>query len=434
MDNPRELALKSLVKMDSQGSFSNLEINTVISRAELDKSDVSLFTILYMGVIENRLYLDYIISQYSNIPIEKIDTEALNVLRLGIFQLTKLDRIPDYSAVDESVKLSNKRSKGFVNAILRSFLRNNKSVNLPKDKWERISIEHSIPMDIIGIYRSSYGDETADAICTYSKKSSASLSLRVNTLVKNGDEICQLLHEKGIEAHLSEIASDIVICTAPISEVKELIDNGYVFIQDESSRIASMVVDGKKGHRVADVCACPGGKTFSISIDMENCGVVKASDLHKSKLSLITKGAKRLGINIIDTREQNAKEYLEEYDSYFDKVLCDVPCSGLGVMFKKPDIKYKPIEGIKGLPRVQYDILQNCSRYVKVGGELIYSTCTLNKEENEENVRKFLLENECFVPLDFEIGSIKSQGGVYTFLPHITETDGFFIAKMKRIK
>jgi 16S rRNA (cytosine967-C5)-methyltransferase len=167
---------------------------------------------------------------------------------------------------------------------------------------------------------------------------------------------------------------------------------------------------------------------------MENEGEVLSSDLHKNKLSLIEKGALRLGIDIIKVREQNAKEYVKEYDGYFDKVLCDVPCSGLGVIFKKPDIKYKAIDSILALPKIQYDILSNVSKYVKVGGYLIYSTCTLCKDENENNVLKFLEENKDFEYVDFSVGNISSQNGMYTFFPHINGTDGFFIAKLRRVR
>ena len=215
---------------------------------------------------------------------------------------------------------------------------------------------------------------------------------------------------------------------------KDLIDTGFVFVQDESSYICTRVIDAQPGEKIADVCACPGGKTFSMAIDMKNRGELKSSDLHKNKLSLIEKGAKRLGIDIVSVAEQNAKNYVAENDGYFDRVLCDVPCSGLGVIFKKPDIKYKSIDSIKALPEIQYSILSNCSKYVRVGGILIYSTCTICRAENEENILRFLKENINFEPVEFEIGKVKSQNGMYTFLPHITETDGFFVAKLRRVR
>ena len=431
MYNPRNLSIDSLVKRDSQGCFTNIEINTVLKRAKMEKADSSLYTLLYLGVTEKRLYLDYVIGQYSKTKIKDIDTETLNAIRLGLYQLIFTDRIPDYSAVDESVNLAPKRSKGFVNAILRSFLRNKKHVSLPSDIWERTSLEASIPMELIDLFRSSYGDEIALSLLRYNSKD-YDLSLRVNTLKTTSQEVFDCLADLGFAPEYSKYDCNIIKCGATIGEIADLIDTGKVFVQDESSRVCSLAVGAKKGERVADVCACPGGKTFSVSIDMENEGEVVASDLHKNKLSLVEKGAKRLGIDIIKVKEQNAKEYVSEYDGYFDRVLCDVPCSGLGVIFKKPDIKYKPIDNILSLPSIQYDILSNASKYVKKGGYLIYSTCTLCKEENENNVLKFLEENKDFEYVDFSIGEICSQNGMYTFLPHITDTDGFFIAKLAK--
>ncbi|MBQ7225313.1 MAG: 16S rRNA (cytosine(967)-C(5))-methyltransferase RsmB [Clostridia bacterium] len=433
MDNPRKLALLSLVKSDTQECYSNIEINTVLSRAKLEKSDAGLYTLLYLGVTEKRMLLDHIIGKHSKTPVEKIDVETLNAIRLGLYQLIFTDRIPDYSAVDESVSLCPKRSRGFANAILRSFLRAGKKIDLPSEKWTRLSIEYSVPIELINLLRDSYGDDACEKIIAFEDRGNE-LSIRVNTLVSSTEELMAELKKMGYEPRKSKYADDIIKCNAPISEIKGFIDTGKAFIQDESSRICSKAVGAKAGDRVADVCACPGGKTFSMAIDMENKGEIFASDLHKNKLSLIEKGAKRLGIDIVSVREQNAKERKEEYLSCFDKVLCDVPCSGLGVILKKPDIKYKSIDSITSLPQIQYDILSNCSAYVKVGGTLVYSTCTICRAENESNILRFLEENDGFVPVDFQMGEVKSQNGMYTFLPHITGTDGFFVAKLKRVK
>ena len=431
--NPRKLALDSLIKSEVSGSYSNIEINTSITRNELSDVDLRLYTLLYLGTIEKKLYLDYIISKYSKIKVSDIEIDTKCLLRLGLYQLIFCDKIPDYSAVSETVELSGRKTKGFVNAILRSFLRDDKKVEMPKDKWERVSVEYSIPRELIDLLISSYGKEVAYQICTY-EKTSTPLSLRINTLKAAKEEIFDCLVSKGIEPRYSSVARDIILCNTQISQIKDLIDTGKVFIQDESSKIATEILSAKAGEIVADVCACPGGKTFSVSIDMENKGQLYSSDLHKSKLKLITDGAKRLGIDIISVKEQNAKECVSEYIEKFDRVLCDVPCSGLGIIFKKPDIKYKSIESIENLPKVQYDILKNCSKYVKKGGVLVYSTCTINKKENEDNIEKFLMEEGDFKPLDFSVGNIKSEGGVYTFLPHKDKTDGFFVAKMVKTK
>ncbi len=431
MFNPRQGALLSLIKWEENGVFSNLELNTVISRTDAPRNDISLYTLLFLGVIEKKMLLDFVISKYSRIPIDEIDTQTKNALRIGIYQLLFCDKIPDYSAVDESVNLVAKKTRGFVNAILRSFLRDNKKIDLPSDKWEKASLEASMPKEIIDIFANSYGQDCAYALCKLEPKKSP-LCLRVNTLKSSADEIIDMILSRGGGAEKSTLARDIVKTDLPISQLDDLLASGVVFVQDESSRIASEVLMAKSGDTVADVCACPGGKSFSIAIDMENKGELHASDLHESKLSLITKGAKKLGIDIISTRVQNAKEYKPNGDILFDKILCDVPCSGLGVIFKKPDIKYKSTDTYKNLPDIQYEILSASSKYLKKGGILVYSTCTLNRAENENNIEKFLLENKDFEPYDFELGSIKSTNGEYTFFPHITETDGFFVARMRK--
>jgi len=260
VDNPRVLAHKSLVKSDTQECYTNIEINTVLSRACLEKSDASLYTLLYLGVTEKKLFLDYAIGQYSSTPLDEIDVEAKNALRLGFYQLLFTDRIPDYSAVDQSVSLVPKKSRGFVNAVLRSFLRNGKKVELPKDEWERLSVEHSIPIPLVELLRSSYGDEVARCLVSY-EDTSRHISLRVNEMRTSPEKIIAELKERGFSPTSSIYGKGIVNCVCPVSDIKALIDTGLVFIQDESSYICSRAVNAKKGNRVADVCACPGGKT-----------------------------------------------------------------------------------------------------------------------------------------------------------------------------
>ena len=433
MDNPRKLALASLIRAEAVSSFSNLEINTVLSRSELTKKDASLYTALYMGVTEKLLTLDYVISKYSSVKTDKLDTETKNALRLGLYQLMFMDRIPEYSAVSETVGICPKRSRGYVNAVLRSFIRNEKKVTYPDDRWERVSVISSTPSYIIDNFRSSYGDEATEKLLSYEPPHSG-ISLRVNTLKTETDRIVSELSRRNIEYKTEKLSGDVIVAYSPISEIQDIIHSGEVFVQDIASRTAVKLLAPKKGMKILDACACTGGKSFSTAIDMENEGTVISCDLHKSKLSLIKEGASELGINIISVREQNGKEYVPEFDSCFDKVLCDVPCSGLGVIGKKPDIKYKSPDSVDNLPSVQGAILANCSRYVKVGGELMYSTCTINKRENEDVVNAFLLSNDSFEAVELSVGDSVSADGMYTFLPYITGSDGFFVAKMRRVK
>jgi len=344
-----------------------------------------------------------------------------------------MDKIPEYSAVSETVNLCPKKSKGFVNAVLRSFIRNGKGVEYPDDEWEFLSVKSSTPPYIIDIFRYSYGDEAAKALLSVSSGNDG-ISLRVNTLKTSVDTAKAELDKRKIPNSVSEMCPDIILADATVNDIEDMLLNGDVFVQDVSSCIASKVVGAAEGAYILDACACPGGKTFSMAMDMNNTGSIVSCDLHSNKLSLIKSGCARLGISIVKTEEQNGKEYRKDFDSAFDKVLCNVPCSGLGVIAKKPDIKYKKQDSVDNLPSIQRAILENCSKYVKVGGELIYSTCTLNRKENEEIIEAFLNVNDDFEYADFSYGVISSEKGMYTFMPHLTEGDGFFVAKMRRIK
>ena len=434
MDNPRRLALDSLIKAETSASYSNLEVNAVLSKANLEKVDAALYTALYLGVTEKIITLDYLITKYSAMHIKELDTETKNALRLGFYQLLYMDKIPDYSAVNETVSLCSKRSKGFVNACLRGFVRCGKRLDLPSEKWERISVEYSIPMSLLNIFKESYGEEIAERLAT-SCEPRKGVTVRINTLKIKPREIRSLLRSRRIYYSPVDFTEEMLIIEAPISDFIDLIDKGLVFVQDVASLACVKILAPKPSEKLLDACACPGGKSFSSAIEMKNEGSIVSCDLHKNKLSLVKNGASKLGIKIIETKEQDAKLANEEFFGEFDKVLCDVPCSGLGVMYKKPDIKYKPIEQIYNLPSIQLEIIKNCSRYVKPGGELVYSTCTLNKEENERVVSKFLSSNSSFEAVDFKISDkIASKDGTFTFMPYELGTDEFFVAKMKRVK
>ena len=434
MENPRKLALASLVKSEENSSYSNIEVNTVISRHKMEKVDVALYTALYLGVTEKIITLDYIISKYSNIPISEIDVETKNALRMGIYQLLYMDKIPDYSAVSETVSLCKRRSKGFVNAVLRGFLRANKEFALPEDKWECLSVEISIPSGVIDILRESYGDSEAVEIARALSTRKEGTVVRVNTLKVEPSDFRRTLKTKKIPYTHIGFADETLRVNAPISEIVYHIDRGECFVQDTSSFACVKILNPQKKDRVLDACACPGGKTFSCAIEMKNEGKIVSCDLHRNKLSLIQSGARKLGIDITEIMEQDAKTHREDFDMAFDKVLCDVPCSGLGIIAKKPDIRYKSLSQIDNLPNVQLAILNNCSKYVRVGGEIVYSTCTLNKKENEDVVRTFLSQNPDFEALEFALGDIKSEDGCFTFFPNTHETDGFFVSKMVRVR
>ena len=419
MKNPRKLAFDSLKRCEKDGKYSNLEVASRISSNELDPRDKSLYTALVYGVIEKRISLDALVSYFSKRPVESIDREALVALRLGLYQIAFMDRIPMHSACDESVKLvkaSGKKALApFVNGVLRSAVKE-------RESFERILSEagesalYSVPEFVITLWREGYGEEmTKKLLVAFQKK--PPVTLRVNTLKISTEELFEKLKDTGARVERHPFAEDIIVLLS--GSVEELFgyDEGYFFVQGTGSYMAVKALSPKAGERIIDTCACPGGKSFSAAVEMKNKGELFSFDLHKNKLSLIEKGAKRLGIDIIHADENNANCPRSELLGTADGVICDVPCSGLGIIAKKPDIKYKDFEDIKRLPEVQRSILQNSVRYLKNGGRIVYSTCTLNPDENERVTDAFLRENE---------GFHRAEGYPVTVFPMDGYEDGFF--------
>ncbi|MBE6626797.1 MAG: 16S rRNA (cytosine(967)-C(5))-methyltransferase RsmB [Ruminococcaceae bacterium] len=424
-ETARTLAHRSLMGLEKSGRYSNLEVNSAIMHSDLSEADRGLYTRLVYGVTERRITLDYIISQYSSKPTDELDEDVKTALRLGIYQLLWLDRVPDHSAVDESVGLVSRQKRGFVNAVLRSFLRGGKKYSLPDESnYSRyLSVKYSVPAPLVELFMGCAGDEIEDLLCAMNRE--PHIGLRVNRLKLTTDEAVRMTGGR-----VSDIAPDVVIVDTLDETVKQGLSDGLWFVQDEASRITSAAVGAKSDELVVDTCACPGGKSFSMAIDMENRGVVRSFDLHANKLSLIRSGAEKLGIAIIETAERDARQPMDELIGKADRVLCDAPCSGLGVIAKKPDIRYKNLADVNKLPEIQYGVLCGASKYVKDGGVLVYSTCTINKAENEDVVERFLRENPEFsLENDPYLG-----GGMRTFLPHRDGCDGFFAAKMRKTK
>lgn len=432
--NVRKLALDLLIKTEKAGQYSNIAIDNAIKKNCLDRLDSSLLCALVYGVIERKLTLDYVINSLSSISPSKIESDTRNILRLGLYQLKYLDKIPPHAAINESVELAGKRSRGFVNAILRSYQRRSNEIVFPskeRSPIEYLSATYSFPPALCKKFADIFGFERAEKIFG-AFLSEPSLTLRVNTLKISRDELISRLKEKGINAAPAPLSPyGIKVDEAPISELG--IDDGLCFVQDEASQLSTLALDAKMGDNVLDVCSCPGSKSFGAAIEMGNEGEIRSFDLHENKLSLVRSGAERLGISILTTDARDGRVFDEALENYADRIICDVPCSGFGVMAKKPEIRYKDPKESAALPGIQYDILCNSARYLKKGGILVYSTCTLFPEENEENVKKFLALHKDFEACDFSIDSISSSGGMLTLNPYDHGTDGFFIAKLKRI-
>ena len=418
LSSPRKLALESLLKCERDGKYSNLEVSSLISKNALEPCDRGLYTALVYGVIEKRITLDAIIARFSSKSLDKLDREVLNTLRMGLYQLTFMDRIPEYAVLDESVRLIKAVRLGasapFVNAVLRSALRN-------KDSFQEIlegageSALYAMPEPIIDLWRRGYGEErTTELLRGFSKKPPT--TLRVNTLKISSDALFDRLIKSGASVSRHPSARDIIILEEGGVEELSGFEEGLFFVQGTSSYTAVNALRLLPDMRVIDTCACPGGKSFSAAIEMKNRGEIFSFDLHKNKLSLIDKGCERLGIDIISASENNANSPREDLIGSADAVICDAPCSGLGIVAKKPDIKYKDISEIERLPALQLGILESSSRYLKRGGRLLYSTCTLNPLENEGVTDKFLMKNPDF----------RREGAPVTIFPSRDFEDGFF--------
>ncbi len=416
--NARRAAFDSLMRIEKNNRYSNLEVDSTLGKIELNQADKGLYTRLVYGVIERRLTLDYIISQYSRMGADALDDDVLTALRMGVYQLIFMDRIPDHSAVNESVELVSRKKSGYVNAVLRSIIRGGKKYSLPEDEEKRLEVQYSIPREICGIYKKACETDIERFLDAMNRE--PKIALRLNRLKSS-------VVPDGCSESL--VAKDVVIADGMSDEIREGIDNGLWFVQDEASRITTLALGAKPGETIVDACSCPGGKSFSMAIDMADTGTIYSFDLHKNKLPLVEKGAQTLGIHIIKTAMADARKPREDLIGKADRVLCDAPCSGLGVIAKKPEIRYKNIDDIKKLPTIQKDVLEGSSKYVRDGGVLVYSTCTVNPDENEHVVESFLMAHDEF-KLD-ENDYLK--GGMRTFLPHKDGCDGFFAARMVKI-
>lgn len=427
----RSLAADVLIKIGASGQYSNIALDTVIKRSELSDADKALLSVLVYGVTERMLTLDYYVSKLTDRKLGDIDVQTLTALRIGLYQLIYLDRIPEHAAVNESVDISPQKSRGFVNAILRSYLRKRGEISLPDGiDAQEISVLYSVSPSLCRKLINIYGTDRTRSIlgATFERKR---INLRVNTLKISRDELKVILSGNGIECTEGVLDTDLDTDFGAAAQTGEFAD-GLFFIQDTASQLCVAALGAKPGMTVIDACACPGSKSFGTAVDMGNKGKIISCDLHENKLSLIRSGAQRLGIDVITTRAIDGRINCPEYKGIADAVLCDVPCSGFGVLSKKPEIRYKDISASENLPEIQYAILDNCSDYVRSGGTLIYSTCTVIPEENQNNVIKFLENHKEFKLTPFSVGGYSSDG-MLTLLPDSDGTDGFFIAKLTRI-
>ena len=440
--NAREIALNILKDIDIKGAYSNYSIKKHITDEVPIKDENFIREIVY-GVVENRLYIDYIISKASNIKMKKIHSTILEILRMGVYQMVFMDKIPDSAAVNEAVILSKKYGhqgvSGFVNGVLRNISRN-KEVYKKIDKTNRLdylSIKYSYPKWILKKWISDYGEKFTEKLCEANNKKPL-LNLRVNTLKTNREDLIHRLGEYGYTVYKTKYARDGIVVENPrrITEIEEF-KQGFFTIQDESSMLVGQIANPKKQSNILDLCSAPGGKATHMAQIMDNQGHIRSRDIYEHKLRLIRENAQRLGIDIISTEIHDARILDEDLIGKMDYCLVDAPCSGLGIIRRRPEIKWnRKEEDIDALKEMQLKILNNAKQYIKSGGIIIYSTCTISKDENEKVINSFLTENKNLKLMGFKdlICDIQymdtSREGYIQLFPHIHGTDGFFIAKI----
>lgn len=439
----RELTFNVLSDVYLNGAYSNLAIKGHLSDAKTSKQEENLVREIVYGVLENEIYIEYILSKASKIKVEKIHPKMLIILKMGIYQLVFMDRIPDSAAVNEAVNLAKKHGHkgtiGFVNGVLRNINRNKDEfmkINV-KTKSEYISIKYSHPKWMVDRWVKEFGEDFTEDLCMINN-STPELNIRVNNLKTTKEKLKNALEEQDFIIRDGRYAEDSIVIENPsrITGLKEF-KEGHFFIQDESSSLVGQIMDPKPGSIVLDICSAPGGKSTHIAEIMENKGRVLSGDIHKHKLELIEENAKRLGIEIIETKVSDATKRDESLVNIADYLLIDAPCSGFGLIRRKPEIKWNRKEkDIDELTNMQYELLNNAKDYLKVGGVLIYSTCTIEKDENINMIQRFLKENENFKLVNIEeslenkekIDTLKD--GYIQLYPSIHGTDGFFIGKM----
>ncbi len=434
MGDARIQAIKLLGKTFSKGGYSNILLDKTLKETDMSSQDKALCATIYYGVLERKITLDHIISGYSKLKLSKINPTILNILRSGIYQLKYMDNIPDSAAVNEAVDIAKKlklqKLSGFVNAVMRNFIRDDKQIKYPKNKLERVSIEYSVPTWLAKMLCDNYSESQVKSLLEGAVEKPP-VTIRLNNLKGEFSELVEKL--VNLELKTTVLDGCYKIKNGNVTE-EESFKKGFFHVQDIASQLCCKAVAPKQGEVILDVCSAPGGKAFTLAELSEDKAEIYAFDIHEHRVKLIQEGAKRLGIKSIKAMQGNAQIY-DEKIPMADKILCDVPCSGLGVIRRKPEIKYKNYEEFERLPDIQYKILETASKYLKIGGELVYSTCTVNPAENKEVIDKFLSEHKNFEGISFleEMGQPFDEF-VVTLFPENFASDGFFISKIKRIE
>lgn len=434
-DTARRAAATLLLKWESEGSFANLLVDGDRLHG-MEERERALTVALFYGTVERVLTLDHYIGALAARPAKELDPSTRALCRLGLYQLLYTD-IPAHAAVNETVALGrHKGERGIVNGILRRAAGGEVSLTPPersKNLVRHLSLTYSIPAPTVRYFLARLGEEECEALLAAFNRRPP-LTLRVNTQRTSVTALCVRLCEAGYEAIPDPLAPEGVLLPsgASVAQLPGFCEGDF-FVQDTASQLAAALLAPLAHDTVLDLCACPGGKSFGAALAMGDCGRVISRDIHESKLSLISEGAARLGLSSVTAEQWDATVPDPALCGRVDRVIADVPCSGLGVIAKKPDLRYRGLSSVPELCALSPRILDAGATALRHGGIMVFSTCTLTREENEDTVLAFLARHPDFIAEDFTLGTLRSEGGMLTLWPHRHGTDGFFMAKLRRL-
>ena len=432
----RQTALRVLIACRKEGAWSNSVLKTYLQQDGLDRREAALATRLCYGVLQNRLKLDFYLSQLLTGKLKDLHPVIRDILHLGLYQLYLSDKIPASAAVNESVALAKKNCKkqpfapGLVNGVLRNAIRRAEELKQPVTLQD----QYSHPQSLIDLLVKAYGVQRVEKMLQANNGAPQTV-VQVNTLKTTTEELIDLLTQEGVEATSHGWMKDcLVLSSTGNLEALESFQKGLYYVQDPAAKLSVLCAQLSENANVLDCCSAPGGKSFAAAMVLKGTGNIHSCDIHDHKIPLIEKGAQRLGISNLTACRQEAEVFCPRWEKQMDVVIADVPCSGYGIIRKKPDIRYKDPKEMESLPSLQSAILQNQSRYVKPGGTLLYSTCTLLPRENEEIVETFIKNNPDFYLEKLTLPEVFSENttGMLTLLTGEYDTDGFFICRLRR--
>ena len=435
MDISRKLVVDCLLKVEKSG-FSNLVLTSAIDSHNLSSQDKAFATKVFYGTVERRITLDYILQQHLSKPLSKMDKEVVAIMQSGLYQILYMESVPDYAAINQAVGLcpvfKKTSAKGLVNAVLRKCRNFDIEKATFRDEVTALSVKYSVNTDIVKLIQKDYGEDTEEIL--KGMFITPKFTVKVNTLKISEENYKALLGEKGVTYNEMPVKGALeILHRGSIKDIPGFAE-GYFYVQGVTSQYAVSTAEIKENSDVLDMCAAPGGKSFAAAIALNGTGTVTSCDPNPPRLKLIEDGAARLGITNIAT-VQNSGEVFNKNLKKYDVIICDVPCSGVGIIPKKPDLRYKSMADVQQLAQLQYEILSTASKYLKENGTIVYSTCTINKMENEQVVDRFLSENKNFelkkqhCPVENAINDDEKV----TFLSHLTGFDGFFVAVLRKM-